>query len=213
MIALSLVAFLCAAAPAPKQEVKKPEPAPKDVKADKVSELLPFSNLFAPQEIKDHFDRLGITPFNDPSLRFELLVLKSWESRPITVPREALANDEDNFVPMAEIGPKDGANTVIEVRYLRVSDQVPLKKILDVYAEKSGYKITAEQPGEFNDRKVHDALLRMDTKEYGAMYTRFTISRAGNMVFLVASSTPVKDYDKYKKLFAIAAVSFKTVNR
>ena len=140
-------------------------------------------------------------------------MLKAWESRPVTVPREALANDDDNFVPMAEIGPKDGGNTVVEVRYLRVAEEVPLKKIVDVYAQKTGYKLVVEQAAEFNDRKAHDALMRMDTKEYGAMYTRFTLSRAGAMVFLVACSTPVKDYDKYKKLFGIAAVSFRPVNR
>ena len=40
------------------------------------------------------------------------------------------------------------------------------------------------------------------------MLIRFTASRHGERIFVVAGSAPEKKYDKYKKVFAIAAIGF-----
>ena len=57
-------------------------------------------------------------------------------------------------------------------------------------------------------RSVEEAVLRLPTKDFGPMLIRFTASRHGERIFVVAGSAPEKKYDKYKKVFAIAAIGF-----
>lgn len=90
---------------------------------------------------------------------------------------------------------------------------MPLKRILDVYAEKSGFKKALEAAGQYNERQVHEALLTIDSPDFGPMYTRLTLSRRGEIVSVVAGSAPVKDYDRYKKIFGLAAVTFAPVGK
>ena len=210
-VSLAVAASLCCS-PSCFAQKDAPTPAESD-SAAKVKQFLPSSDLFSDNEIRERFDRLGFTPFENPAMRFELLTPKDWESRPLTVPKEVIDDDTQRFVPLAEIGPKDGTNTVIEVQYIRVPERVALSRILNVYAEKSGFKKIFEVAAVYNGRNAYDALLSIEKPEFGTIYTRLTLSRKGELVFVVATSAQAKDYDKYKKIFGAAAVTFKLLGK
>ncbi len=169
---------------------------------------LPTANLFAPETIRSDFVRLGITPFDDANLRFEILVPKTWESRPLTISAEERAADQEQFVPLAEIVPPDADNVLVEVRYIRLPGEVPLQAIVDHYAREGGFTVVAQQQGDYNGRSALDVLMTVDAGDLGLMAARFTLSRHGERVYLVGSSAPASVYDTYKKIFSAAAVSF-----
>jgi hypothetical protein len=184
------------AAPVPKETVK-------------VTDVLPFASLFSPEEIRSGFDRQRITPLGNDRLYFEILIPKDWDSRPLTVTKQQITNDDTELVPMAELTPTKGPeNVLVEVRYMRVPPQVALDTFVDSYVKAAKFVLVTRQKGDFNGRTVEDALLRMDTKEYGAILTRLTASRRGEYIFVVASSAPEKLYPKFKNVFGAAAVSF-----
>ena len=87
-------------------------------------------------------------------------------------------------------------------------ERVTLERFLLVYAEKSGFQIVKRQRGDFDGRKVEEALLRMNSPKYGVMLTRLTVSRRGEYVFLIAGSCKEADYGKWRQPFAVASLSF-----
>jgi outer membrane protein OmpA-like peptidoglycan-associated protein len=177
------------------------------------AELLPYSNPFSAEEMKNGFTNARVTPFDDPKLYFEVTIPNDWLSKPVTVSKEQLAADTQNQVPLAEFGPNDKANAVIEVRYMRVSPEVTPEQLLLTYAQKSGFETVLRQHAEFNGRKTEDALLRMRTADSGETLTRLTVVRRGDYIFMIASSAPAADYDKWRRIFGVAAISFDPVGK
>ncbi len=177
--------------------------------ASAVQDSLPYANLYTPDEIRQGFYNRQVTPFGDRAFYFEILIPKDWDSRPLTVTREQLAQDTKTSVPMAEFAPHKGPeNLLIQVGYIRAPASVSLEHFVDVYAKAFGVQILARQRGEFSGRQVEDALFKKDTTNLGPMLIRFTASRRGELIFVVAGSTTEGQYQKYKRIFAAAAVSF-----
>lgn len=168
---------------------------------------LPSSNVISAEEMKKSFASLRITPFNDQSLFFEISVPSSWQSKKLEVSADVLKNDSSTQVPLAQLEPDKG-NAIMEVRYLRVPEDVSLSRFLQKYADASDYKMVTRQHGQFNDREVEDALLRKPLGNLGNQLTRLTASRKGPLVMFVASSCPEKEYGQWKRIFAAAALSF-----
>jgi hypothetical protein len=170
--------------------------------------LLPSKTLFTPAEIKSHFDRQKITPFGEPSLYFEIVVPKTWDSRHLDLPKDTLAHDAEMLIPMAKLTPNDGDNAVIEVQYIRAPPEVGLPTFMEKYVSAASFRFVKRERGEFNGREVEDALLEKQLADETTEWTRLTASRRGNYIFVVACSVPEKKYDKYKKIFGLAAVTF-----
>ncbi len=168
---------------------------------------LPHINVITADEIKSSFTRLKVTPLKNRELYFEILVPNGWESTPIEVPAEVVKDDLNNQVPLAQIEP-DNEAVIVEVRYMRVPEDVSLTRFVKKYAEATGFELVTRQQGEFNQRQVEDVLLRKNTDKNIQELTRLTASRRGALVFFVASSCPAKDYERWKKTFAAAAISF-----
>ncbi len=173
---------------------------------ERLSKLLPSSDFG--KDIDKEFDRVRVTPLDDEALRFTVMTPKDWESRSVTVTKEQLAKDSDTQVPLAELAPKGATAVVIEIRYMRLPESASVRDFVDVYAKKTGFHVVATQNGEFEGRKVVDSLLTLEDKSFGKILTRFTALRKGDRVFFLACSCPEKEYDNWKRVFGVAAVSF-----
>ncbi len=171
-------------------------------------DLLPYVNVVPPDVLKRDFVNMRVTPYNDPKFYFEVTVPRSFESQPVQVTPQQLKEDADTPVPMAEFRPKGDKAVLIETRYVRVPERVTLDRFITVYVEKSGFQFVKRQRGDFEGRQVEDALLRIDSPALGKTLTRLTVSRRGDLVFMVAGSCPEKDYTKWKQAFGVAALSF-----
>jgi hypothetical protein len=119
-----------------------------------------------------------------------------------------LREDNASPVPMAEFRPTGDKSVLIEARYVRVPQKISLDRFMVVYAEQAGFKFVKRQRGDFEGRKVEDALLRIESPVHGKTLTRLTVSRRGDFIFMVAGSCPERDYPKWKQTFAVAALSF-----
>jgi hypothetical protein len=177
--------------------------------AQSVQDLLPAVNLYTPEEMRKSFHWQHITPFGDRKFYFEILVHNDWDSRPLSVTRQQLAEDDKALVPMAKLTPDgENENAVIEVYYMRVPPHATLERFVNAFAEQTGSTIVVQQRGEFNERQVEDALLHMEIKDFGSTLTRITASRRGEFIFAVACSAPEAEYSKYKRIFGVAVVNF-----
>jgi outer membrane protein OmpA-like peptidoglycan-associated protein len=168
---------------------------------------LPSSNVISAEEMKQNFVNLRITPFNDQSLFFEISLPANWQNKKLEISPDVLKTDGSTQVPLAQLEPDKG-NAIVEIRYLRVPEDVSLSRFLQKYADASEYKMVTRQHGQFNDREVEDALLRKPAGSLGNQLTRLTALRKGPLVMFVASSCPEKEYDQWKRIFATAALSF-----
>jgi hypothetical protein len=171
-------------------------------------DLLPHTNVVAPEVVEREYTNMRVTPYGDRRFYFELTVPRAFDSQPIQVSREDLRDDAKSPVPMAEFRVEGDQTVLIEARYVRVPERVSLDRFMAVYVEQSGFQFVKRQRGEFNGRQVEDALLRIQSPSLGKTLTRLTVSRRGELVFLVASSCPERDYPKWKRAFAVAALSF-----
>lgn len=172
----------------------------------RLSQLLPSADFG--KELDKEFDRVRVTPLDDETLRFTVMTPKDWESRSVTVTKEQLAQDKDVQVPLAELAPKGAKAVVMEVRYMRLPESASVRDFVDVYAKKTGFNVVATQNGDFEGRKVVDSLLTLEDKSFGKILTRFTALRKGERVFFLACSCPEREYDNWKRVFGVAAVSF-----
>lgn len=173
---------------------------------ERLAKLLPSSDFG--KELDKEFDKVRVTPLDDEALRFTVMTPKDWESRSITVTKDQLAKDNDIQVPLAELAPKGATAVVMEVRYMRLPESASVRDFVDVYAKKTGFNVVATQNGDFEGRKVVDSLLTLEDKSFGKITTRFTALRKGDRVFFLACSCPEKEYDNWKRVFGVAAVSF-----
>jgi hypothetical protein len=170
--------------------------------------LLPYASIITPAALERDYTNMRVTPYNDPRFYFELTVPRSFESQPLEVSLQQRREDSARPVPMAEFAPDGDKSVLIEARYVRVPQKVTLDRFMAVYAEKSGFEIVRRQRGDFEGRKVEEALLRVTSPEFGKTLTRLTISRRGDLLFMVAGSCPEADYPRWKQAFAVAAISF-----
>lgn len=188
-------------------------PAQAPAKEVVLQDPIPFVDVVSPEQLKRDFVEMRVTAYNDPKLYFELTLPKNWESRPVTATREQLKKDDETPLPIGEFAPKGQDDVLVEARYIRVPLHVTLDRFITVYAEKSGFQFVKRQRGDFDGRKVEDALLRMTSPQLGATLTRLTVSRRGDLVFLVAGSCKEADFPKHRQAFAVAALSFNPVGK
>ena len=83
----------------------------------RLQSLLPTTNLGSSADLANNYVRLRIMPLGDPQFYFEILVYRGWDSRPIEVDPQELANDDKRLVPLALITPNsDEEGVSLEVR-------------------------------------------------------------------------------------------------
>jgi hypothetical protein len=175
--------------------------------------IIPYIDVIAPEKLKQDFVEFRVTAYEDRKLYFEVTLPKGWENRPVSATREQLRKDDETPLPIGEFAPKGATDVVVEARYIRVPDRVTLDRFMTVYAEKSGFQFVKRQRGDFDGRKVEDALLRMTSPQFGPMVTRLTASRRGDYIFMVAGSCKEADYPKWRQTFAVAALSFNPIGK
>lgn len=200
----ALALLLSPAAPAVAQSSSGPT-----MTAAKLRSLLPTTNLGSAADLAHNYVRLRITPFGDARFYFEIPVPTDWNSRPVQADPRELANDDKGLVPWAFITPDSGAAGVaLEVRYMRVPAQATLETFLTQYPKNAGFTVLGRQNGTFNGRVVAEALLRMETTDFGPVLTRLAVMRKGDRFLVVAGSAPEQVYAKYKNIFAVAIIGF-----
>lgn len=193
-----------------------PKGAPKEAAAgakmdvNQLKEYLASEGLYSSEEVRRDLDRVQARPLGNPRLTFAVLVPKGWEDRPLGVSKEQIAADREKPVPLLEMGPrgKGSKEAVLEVRYMRVAADVTLERFLLTYAHASGFEILGRLRGTFNGRAVEEALLRMKDPQGVPYLTRLTVSRRGELLFMVAGSAREADFGKWRRPFGAAAVSF-----
>ncbi len=175
----------------------------------RLQSLLPTTNLGSSADLANNYVRLRIMPLGDPQLYFEILVYRGWDSRPIEVDPQELANDDKRLVPLALITPNsDEEGVSLEVRYMRVPERATLETFLEQYPRQAGFTVLGRQNGESNGRVVEEALLRMATKDFGPIITRLAATRKGDRILVVAGSAPEGRYERLKNIFAVAIIGF-----
>lgn len=179
---------------------KAPPVAPRNVSA-----LLPVKDLSEPGR---EYQRLAITPYDLPGYAFTIQIPSGWRWRMFDVTKEERSEDNKRPMPMAEFGPTDRSDVLLEARYVRVPAHVTLERFLRVYAEQAGFELVARQPGTFLGHEVEDGLLRKQSPDLGPYLTRLTVQRRGELLFLIAGSCVESNYEQYKRALAVAAVSF-----
>jgi hypothetical protein len=170
----------------------------------------PFATeVYPPQETRRDFSLMGITPLDNKALYFELMVPKNWRSVPFTVPGEVLEHDGEQLVPIGRVAASDkDYRVVIEVLYIRAPAETTPEQVLQAYAEASGFRILKKQKGSFNGRAVFEYFFERYAEHLEPVWSRVTASRRGDRIFVVSCSAPVKDWDKWRRTFATAVVSF-----
>ncbi|HPW18710.1 MAG TPA: hypothetical protein PLP83_10080 [Candidatus Aminicenantes bacterium] len=78
------------------------------------------------------------------------------------------------------------------------------RKWARAYLESAGLEVLRHQTGAFSGRAVFDTLL----KAPGDYKVRMTFSRHGDKIYIVSGSAPVPAYEKFMRIFGVAAVSF-----
>ena len=174
---------------------------------------IPFIDVVTPEQLKKDFVEFRVTAYEDRKLFFEITLPKGWENRPVSATREQLRKDDETPLPIGEFAPKGATDVLVETRYIRVPDRVTLDRFMAVYVDKSGFQFVKRQRGDFDGRKVEDALLRMNSPKFGVMLTRLTVMRRGDYIFMVAGSCKEADYPKWRQTFAVAALSFNPVGK
>lgn len=177
-------------------------------KAAMQEDLLPHKDVVSPKVMERDYANMRVTPYNDPKFYFEVAVPRTFDNQPVQVTRKELAEDNKSPLPMAEFRPQSDKTVLIEARYVRVPERVSLDRFMQVYVEQSGFQFVKRQRGDYNGRQVEDALLRIESPSLGKTLTRVTVSRRGDLVFLIAGSCREQDYAKWKQAFAVAALSF-----
>jgi len=180
----------------------------RDKKAAMQQDLLPHKDVISPKVMERDYANMRVTPYNDPKFYFEVAVPRTFDNQPVQVTRKELAEDNKSPLPMAEFRPNGDKTVLIEARYVRVPERVSLDRFMQVYVEQSGFQFVKRQRGDYNGRQVEDALLRIESPSLGKTLTRVTVSRRGDLVFLIAGSCREQDYAKWKQAFAVAALSF-----
>lgn len=181
-------------------------------------ELLPCSDLFSSDELQKNFCKITFHPLGDAALTCDILVPADWEERELSVSAEIVERDNEWFVPMAVLGPQD-PNVFLWLLYSRLPEDLEPLQIVDRLSVGNS-ECLVRGVGEFNERTVADALWRHKPGDEEPVFNRVLpqvqsnflirtcVSRRNNVVFLVLGACPEADYDKWKKIFGMASVSF-----
>lgn len=181
-------------------------------------ELLPCSDLFTAEEMQKDFCKITFHPLGDSALISEVLVPVEWEERELSVSADVVERDNEWFVPMAVLGPPD-PSVFLWLLYCRIPEDVPPLEVLARLSTGSSECIV-RGTGQFNEREVADAVWRYKAGDDEPMFARILpeatepmlirtcVSRRNDIVFVVFSACLEKDYDKWKKTFGLASVSF-----
>lgn len=172
--------------------------------------LAPFDKLYSQEEIKRGFSNLSTTPFGRKDLALSLLVPNDWRDIPVKAPRALVENPDADFVPLTRQQAPEGreGNASIEVRYIRVPMEVDLSDWVTFYLESASLKPLLRRPGVYNGRVVDEAVVRVLQLGKDDYVARFTFSRHGDKIFLVAGSALADFYNENARIFGLAAVSF-----
>jgi hypothetical protein len=166
---------------------------------------MPTYNIFTDQELQRDFLRLEYkAPLDRPELGFLLLVPKTWEEVPLTVPRDQLEHDDENMISVALLRAPQ-KESQIEIAYIRVPQAIALEEWARAYLEGNRLEVLHFQTGSFSGRQVFDTLL----KAQGGYQVRMTFSLHGDKIFIVSGSAPASRYEIHMKVFGLAAVSFR----
>jgi hypothetical protein len=166
---------------------------------------MPTYHIFTDEELRRDFLRMKYgKPLDRPELGFLLLVPKTWDEVPLTVPREQLEHDDKNMVSLALLKAPE-KEVQVEVAYCRVPQTIALEEWARAYLEGSSLEIVHYQTGTFSGREVFDTLLNAQ----GDYKVRMTFSRHGDKIFIVSGSAPASRYESHMKVFGLAAVSFR----
>ncbi|MGQ9673684.1 MAG: hypothetical protein ACUVV5_11245 [Candidatus Aminicenantales bacterium] len=165
---------------------------------------MPTYNIFTREELQKKFDRLEFRdPLDRPELGFSILLPKDWEGIPITISREELDRDDETTISLTlyQSPKKDAA---VEVAYCRVPETTKLEEWAPAYLEGNNLEVLHVQRGKFSGRDVYDTLI----KAPGDYKVRMTFSRHVDKIYIISGSTTSSLYEKYMKIFGLAALSF-----
>jgi hypothetical protein len=152
------------------------------------------------------FVRCEVTPLGDPKLAFSLVVPRDWKPLRRFVTPETLAQDAREFIPLGAFACPDGSS-LIEVRYLRVPVHISLSRFAAAYVQNAGLLPLARRRLELAGRQWEDLVLR--GKEQPPRLMRWSASRHGELIFIVASSSPEAEFEQRVEAFTAAAASFR----
>jgi outer membrane protein OmpA-like peptidoglycan-associated protein len=191
----------------PDQQTAKAQPDPNSEEAAKNAKYLPTADLYSSDEIHKSFNLIRATPLGNADLHLELLIPTDWVEQKITLTADEVARDRQRQIALLTMSPPKQDQVVTEVRYQKLPATISAEDFLKLYVEKSGMEFVARQHGNFNGKSAEDALVRMHSPD-GNMFTRLTVARRGDYIFMLANSSPEEQYDQWKRIFGAAAVSF-----
>lgn len=176
------------------------------------NDLMPYHNIYKPDEPQPNFGLLSVLPGEQPDLYFLLGVPKEWHQTDVKLDLGA-ATTPMKMMRIAEFKPEAGSKTKIAIMQM-LAPKLDAAKFVDLMT--GGKNTTAELLGRraamYGGNVAHDALFKIQGK-LGPEIMRVTAAKIGDRVFAVGCSTPEAEYDEYKKIFGVAVVTFNPLGR
>lgn len=170
--------------------------------------LLPTVDLVDTEAVQRDYSELQYTSAADRELAFHVLVAKNWQERQLGSLASRRAAEDKEPVLLTALTPQDRSDALLEISYVHLQTAAALRQLMDGHARRLGAKILARQPGSFNNRQVEDALVRWRHPQLGPCLTRITLSRQGDLLFIVSGSAQESSYAAVRTVLGVAAVSF-----
>lgn len=173
-------------------------------------DLMPTTGLYGAADVGTTLNWVQVLPPGHRRLFFQLLLPRDWEWRQPPVTAEEWAGDSKLPVTLLQAGPRSNEDAFLEVRYLKVPQEVSVERFVRVFADLSGHEVVYDEPKAVGAQreKVQDALLRKRSPEFGPTLTRMLATRRGEYVFVVAGSAPQASFRKWVRTFGAALTSF-----
>ena len=171
------------------------------VDGDLLSRSIPYSN----DELRTQSKRLKFAPLERGDLAFDLVVPCSWTWQTVQVSETDLAQSNIREVQLAEIESPDSSLAIMQVWFLQIPDHASLAQFADAYTQARGFK-TVEKAAPVDNRM--DMLIEYDTAEQKNIQSRVTAIKVGKNVMWLACCAPGYEYDRWNKVFTLAANSF-----
>lgn len=161
-------------------------------------------------QLKNDYTNLTTRPFGREDLALSLLVPSHWKDTKVTVKKEELEKDSQNWIPLTlQVPPEvEKSEAAIQVAYIRLDLEMSLYDYMDQHLEANNYTVLLRRQGVYNKREVDEAIVQSKNQ-----VARLTFSRHGDRIFAVLCSSPRSEYQRHALSFAAAAVSFTVQNK
>ncbi len=176
------------------------------------NDLMPYHNIFRPDEEQPNFSLLSVLPGDQPDLYFLIGVPKEWHQADLKVDAES-AHAPMKMLRVAEFKPLVSSKSKIAVMQM-LAPKLDAAKFVDLMAggKNTTSTLLGRRAAMYGGNVSHDALFRIEGKR-GPEMMRVSAAKIGDRIFSVGCTAPEEEYESMKKIFGVAVVTFNPLGR